>query len=293
LLRRPPVSPETQVDLSTQVQVATEVPTATQVPPQTSVAGATLVSASAQVPVRTQVDPPTPVVPQTTVGTETPVPAATQVPVPTSVPAATQVAESTPVTEPTKVAPQAKVSSSSLAPVEEGPSPSASGQDSSVTLEAQAAPKLHNGYTRLPNSILMRMAAGDLLRSEIQILLLIARFTISYQRRHAPLSKTVLERQSGLRGPAVLQAISELLAKGLIEKIPGDQHRPNQLGLAFTDEWDFFPKPRSAASETTSVQPATQVPAKTQVAVETTVTGKPPVATGNLRPGCSADPGGG
>ncbi|MBC7692812.1 MAG: replication protein [Methylotenera sp.] len=142
-------------------------------------------------------------------------------------------------------------------------------QDSSVTLETQSAPKLHQGYTRLPNSILMSIASGRLIRSEMQVLLVIARFTISFQKRHAPLSKAVLERQTGLRGPAVLQAITTLEAKGLIEKIPGDQHRPNQLGLVFDDEWDFFGKPRTEKPKPTWVAPGTQVPPPTQVGTAT------------------------
>ena len=167
-----------------------------------------------------------------------------------------------------------------------GPPPSASGQDSSVTLEAQTASKLHHGYTRVPNSFLMRMAAGDLVRSEMQILLLIARFTISFQRRHAPLSKAVLERQSGLRGPAVLQAVSDLLAKGLIEKIPGDQHRPNQLGLAFTDEWDFFPSPRRAVRPRSTSDPGSTKPRylRRPWSPASQVANATPVFHGDLRP---------
>lgn len=150
-------------------------------------------------------------------------------------------------------------------------SASASNQDSSVILESQTLSKLGNGYTRLPNSILMQIVSGNLVRSEIQVLLAIARFTISFQRRHAPLSKSVLERQTGLRGPAVLQAISDLIAKGIVEKIPGDQYKPNLLGLKFTDDWDFFPKSDDdkdltlVATETQVPEP-TVVPAPTQVA---------------------------
>lgn len=100
-------------------------------------------------------------------------------------------------------------------------------------------------------------------------MLLIARFTISFQRRRAPLSKTVLERQTGLSGPGVLQAVSNLLAKGLIEKIPGDQHRPNQLGLVFSEDWDFFPTPSSTRGSNASVSGVTRVTSATPVATET------------------------
>ena len=281
-----PVEATTPVPWETTVPTDTLVPVPTEVAPQTPVSTATQVAPETTVPIHTLVDLPTQVAPPTLVPVETTVSEATPVTPPTPVPKSTQVSTATPVVAKTKVA------SSTHVAVEEGLHHSASGQDSSVTLEAQTASKLHHGYTRVPNSFLMRMAAGDLVRSEMQILLLIARFTISFQRRHAPLSKAVLERQSGLRGPAVLQAVSDLLAKGLIEKIPGDQHRPNQLGLAFTDEWDFFPKPRGAASEATSAPPATPVPTKTQVAVETTVAGKTPVATETSAPVAPPTPAG-
>lgn len=143
----------------------------------------------------------------------------------------------------------------------------ASDQDSSVNLETHSAPKLHVGYTRIPNSILMRMAEGEFIKSEMQILLVIARFTISFQKRHAPLSKSVLERQTGLRGPAVLQAISSLLEKKVIEKIPGDQYRPNQLGLVFTDDFDFFDRKKTPVALGTQVQESTSAPPETSAPV--------------------------
>lgn len=133
----------------------------------------------------------------------------------------------------------------------------ASDQDSSVNLEAHSAPKLHLGYTRIPNNILMRMAEGEFIKSEMQILLVIARFTISFQKRHAPLSKSVLERQTGLRGPAVLQAVASLLEKEMIEKIPGDQYRPNQLGLVFEDDFDFFDRKKNPVVGGTQVHEPT------------------------------------
>ncbi len=72
----------------------------------------------------------------------------------------------------------------------------------------------------------MRLVAGELTRNEIKLTLLIARFTISYQRKKAPLSKNVLERMTGLRGAAILEAVSGLISKGIVEKEQGDQNRP-------------------------------------------------------------------
>jgi hypothetical protein len=263
---------ETQVGMGTSVVESTPVPAQTMVPettlvaaqtlvaPETKVARETTVPVATSVVVETQAVTSTQVLTQTMVHGETPVDTDTKVPVQTQVSTATVVPPETQVATRTPVARATKANSSDAA----------SDQDSSVTLEAESAPKLQQGYTRIPNRILMHMANGELHRSEMQILLLIARFTISFQRRHAPLSKSVLERQSGLRGPAVLQAISNLVVKGLVEKIPGDQHRPNLLGLVFDDEWEFFPKKKTQVSTVTTVPPTTQVPAQTTVDVGTT-----------------------
>ena len=115
---------------------------------------------------------------------------------------------------------------------------SAAKQDSSVEMEANSLEGLERGYTRIPNKILMLLASGELTRNEIRVVLLIARFTISFRREMAPLSKKVLERQSGLRGAAVLEAVSSLVTKGVVRKIQGDQHRPNLLGLVLPVNWE-------------------------------------------------------
>lgn len=112
-------------------------------------------------------------------------------------------------------------------------------QDSSVEMEARSADGLTRGYTRIPNSILMRLIGGDFTRNEVRVALLIARFTISFRREFAPLSKKVLERQSGLRGPAVLEAVAGLVSKGLVRKKKGDQYRPNMLGLILPADWNL------------------------------------------------------
>jgi hypothetical protein len=134
-------------------------------------------------------------------------------------------------------------------------------QDSSVMLEAQAEGKLARGYTRVPNAILMRLISGDFTKNEIKLALLIARFTISFQRKKAPLSKAVLERQTGLRGAAILEALSGLVSKGMIEKEKGDQHRPNMLGLILPEGWDTPSKPQgpTQAEITTKVRNPTEV----------------------------------
>jgi len=118
----------------------------------------------------------------------------------------------------------------------------------------------------------MKMANGDLTRGEIKILLLIARFTISFQCKLAPLSKAVLERQSGLRGAGVLEALSGLVAKKMIVKEQGDQHRPNMLGLVLPVDWDLLiSKSETSITKSTLVQKTTEVENRTQVI------NKPPV----------------
>lgn len=202
----------------------------TQVAEKALVENSTSVVKTTPAPVTTGVINPTSVKSTTQVAFETQAANPTPVQLPTPVKSTTVVGKQTPVEIQTEVNP---VSASRRA----------TEQDSSVILEARAAEGLEKGYTRLPNTTLMRLASGDFTKNEIKIALLIARFTISFQRKHAPLSKTVLERRSGLRGAAVLEALSGLLQKGLIEKIQGDQHRPNQLGLVLPPEWDQLINP--------------------------------------------------
>lgn len=123
-------------------------------------------------------------------------------------------------------------------------------QDSSVALESRAVEGLEKGYTRIPNPVLMRLVTGDFTRNEIKVALIIARFTISFRREFAPLSKKVLERQTGLRGAAILDAVSGLVKKGLIQKQQGNQYRPNMLGLILPEAWEGPDRPTKKESET-------------------------------------------
>ena len=63
------------------------------------------------------------------------------------------------------------------------------------------------------------MLRSEPTRSEIQIVHTVARSTISFRKRTAPLSKAVLERQTGLKGLSVLQAILELTTRGFISEV--------------------------------------------------------------------------
>ncbi|MGK5085801.1 replication protein [Bdellovibrionota bacterium FG-1] len=261
------VAPQTVVPIPTQVPGDTTVAVPTMVAVETQVQnvsagncaeGATLVGSETVVPAQTRVAT------EAQAPTQTPVALETRVPGDATVPAPTQVLPRTMVDRGTQVHARGEVHH-------------APEQDSAVVLETQASPKLQHGYTRIPNSLLMRMVSGDLLRSEMQVALLIGRFTISYQRKFSPISKAVIERQTGLRGPAVLQALAELVAKGVIEKIPGDQNRPNQFGFVSADEV-FNPTTSTLVSPATPVPVATQVAARTPALVSVATTA--PVAAG-------------
>ena len=254
----PPI--QTPVENPTQAEISTWVPKPTQAEKATEVALATQVENVTTVEKPTWVENPT------------------QVAIPTSVESATPVIKPTQVGNQTPVSKTTEVEKPTIAHVDQASAMKrATEQDSSVVLEARACEGLEKGYTRLPNSILMKMANGDLTRGEIKMLLLIARFTISFQRKLTPLSKTVLERQSGLRGAAVLEALAGLVAKNLIIKEQGDQHRPNQLGLVLPADWDQL---------TTPVQKPTQVGNSTPVTKTTSgeVEKATPAPVGNPSP---------
>lgn len=94
--------------------------------------------------------------------------------------------------------------------------------------------KLKQGYTRIPNTILVAIIAGNLSKAEIKILLLVARFTISYKEREtAPLSKSSIQRLTGVQGKGVLQAIQSLIEKTFLKKLTGNYYTKNQLGLIY------------------------------------------------------------
>lgn len=235
----PAPTPPSQITVEnpTQVEKVTEVGLQTQVQKMTEVEILAVVTNPTQVAKQTEVDFDTQVENQTTVPKETPVSKTTQV-----------------------------VRHIEIKPDQLTELRRATEQDSSVVLEARACEGLAKGYTRLPNSVLMVMANGDLTRGEIKILLLIARFTISFQRKLAPLSKTVLERQSGLRGAGVLEALAGLVSKKLIIKEQGDQHRPNMLGLVLPLDWDqLIAKSETSVVKSTPVQKSTPVEFLTSV----------------------------
>lgn len=151
-------------------------------------------------------------------------------------------------------------------------------QDSSVALESRAVEGLEKGYTRIPNPVLMRLVTGDFTRNEIKVALIIARFTISFRREFAPLSKKVLERQTGLRGAAILDAVSGLVKKGLIQKQQGNQYRPNMLGLILPEAWEGpgHPTKKETGPAISSAHPKNTSPSENSKIENHPVAEKPP-----------------
>jgi len=278
----PPITPanQTTVENPTQVENTSGVILQTQVKNMAEVENITLVETQTQVAKTIQAESATPDIKVTEVTKPTVVLIETQVATQTGVDLDSLVVKQTEVKNHTQVPKETLVSKTTevVRPTEtHTDQPSANRraieQDSSVALEARASEGLEKGYTRLPNSVLMKMANGDLTRGEIKILLLIARFTISFQRKLAPLSKTVLERQSGLRGAGVLEALSGLVEKKMIVKEQGDQHKPNMLGLVLPEDWDqLIGKSETSLAKPTSVQKAIEVSKQTQVINPTPVT---------------------
>lgn len=109
-------------------------------------------------------------------------------------------------------------------------------QASSVTMDSKLSDALARGYTRIPNTLLLKLISGELNRNEIKVALLIARFTISFRRKSAPISKSVIEKRTNIKSSCVLDAINGLIAKNIIQKISGDQNTPNQLALIMSEE---------------------------------------------------------
>lgn len=67
----------------------------------------------------------------------------------------------------------------------------------------------------------------------IKVLLLIARFTLGFENREtASLSKSDIERYTGLRGSTVLATEKSLVESKLVEKIQGDKFTANKLKIA-------------------------------------------------------------
>lgn len=104
-------------------------------------------------------------------------------------------------------------------------------QDSSQLLLGATNDKIRNGFTRIPNDLLLDIVEGKFSKSEVQVLLTIARYTISFNKKVAPISRRFLEAKTNLQGRSIIEALKKLEQKGCLIKIKGGVMSPNQLGL--------------------------------------------------------------
>jgi hypothetical protein len=100
----------------------------------------------------------------------------------------------------------------------------------------------------------MRLVSGECSKHETQVLLLVARMTISFRRDLAPLSRSIIERFTGIQGSAALKALGALETAALIRRVPGDERRPSQIGLRLEPGWDWLTA--DAPSERVAGNPA-------------------------------------
>ncbi|MEK7690566.1 MAG: replication protein [Bdellovibrionota bacterium] len=119
----------------------------------------------------------------------------------------------------------------------------ATDQDKAVLTYAHAETGLSRGYTRIPNAVLMRLIAGEVGKNEMQVVLLLARMTISFRRELTAVSKTTLQRVTGIQGTAAMQAINSLETKGWINRIRGDERNPTRAGLRLPANWEMAGNP--------------------------------------------------
>lgn len=128
----------------------------------------------------------------------------------------------------------------------------ATAQDEAVLGANKSETGLSRGYTRVPNSLLMRLVGGTCSKHEMQVLLFVARMTISFRRELAPISKSVIEKFTGIRGSAATHSVTGLEEAGLIQRIPGDERRPSRIGLKLDTGWDWLRSDSDSAHENQS-----------------------------------------
>ncbi len=177
------------------------------------------------------------------------------------------------------------ITDASTAP-EANPAHNAPQQATDTSSIAEMVLKLKAGYTRLPNLILMEMIHGDLSKAEIEIALLIARFTISFkdldtnkERQLVPLSKHSFAKYTGLQGKTVLEALQKLQDRGLIRKVQGNHEFNNQFGLVYPE--GLFDKNQPSQTPPTQPPQQSQQPSNASQAPEDP---KPTVASSPVAP---------
>ncbi len=86
-----------------------------------------------------------------------------------------------------------------------------------------ASPQLEDGYTRIANELLERIAAFDFTKRQYKLLLAIIRLTYGYNRKMAHISNHQLATLTGLEARNMRRAVLELVSMGCVSKQPAGQ----------------------------------------------------------------------
>lgn len=97
-------------------------------------------------------------------------------------------------------------------------------------------PNMSKGFTRVPNSILQTLMSGDLSKNELQILSVVLRMTIGFNRESAPISLGVIQNLTGIQSSRISAALNTLSEKNLIKRKSGSINSPNLLSIVYSDE---------------------------------------------------------
>lgn len=97
-------------------------------------------------------------------------------------------------------------------------------------------PNMSKGFTRVPNSILQTLISGDLSKNELQILSVVLRMTIGFNRESAPISLGVIQNLTGIQSSRISAALNTLSEKNLIKRKSGSINSPNLLSIVYSDE---------------------------------------------------------
>lgn len=109
-------------------------------------------------------------------------------------------------------------------------------QERSLELIRQTSQGLRAGFGRLPHHLWMDIVSGELSKTEIQMLLLVGRYTLGFPgRKQAPLSQSAIKQLTGLGGREARAALHKLVERAVIFRIPGDVTKPSEFGLIYDE----------------------------------------------------------
>lgn len=92
--------------------------------------------------------------------------------------------------------------------------------------------KLSGGFSMMPNALIMAFISGEIDKSEFQILCLIVRLSIGYQKEFAELSLNQIAKLTGFQTTRISTLLKTLAEKEAIVRISGDSKKPNKLSLS-------------------------------------------------------------